>query len=86
MTDLPEAPGLVKPGEESAEQVAELLLVALGETNPQGHRCSGRIRCHRLGQARGGAVRRAMLGMGSLRVIRSDVGGTIRRAQAAPRH
>jgi hypothetical protein len=86
MTGLPEAPGLVKPGEESAEQVAELLLVVLGEMNPQGYRGSGRTRRHRLGQARGGAVRRAVLGIRSLRVIQLDVGDTIQRAQAAPRH
>jgi hypothetical protein len=75
---------LVKPDQESAEQVAELVSVVLGQAGPQEERAAGGDRRDRTGQARGGAVRRAMVGMRSLRVIRSDVGDTMRRVQAAP--
>jgi len=85
MTGLLEAKGLVKPGQKSAQQVAELVLVVLGQASPQQDRAAGGGRRDRTGQARGGAVRRAVVGMRSLRGNRSDVGGTKRRAQAAPR-
>src|SRR5437016_6294002 len=85
MTGLLEATGLVKPGQESAEQVAELLPVVLGQPGPQRDWAPARTRRFGPGQARGGAVCCAVVSMRSLRVIRSDVGDTRRPAQAAPR-
>jgi hypothetical protein len=70
MTDLPEALGLVEPGEEPAEQVAELLPSVGGQAGPQGNRPREQGRRGGLDQARGGAVGRAAVGMGSLRSVR----------------
>jgi len=81
MTGLLEAPSLVESGQQSPEEVEELLPLGGGEPRPETQR---RGRC-RGGQGRGGMVDRAVVSMRSLQVIRSDVVGTIRRAQAAPR-
>src|SRR3954453_15119589 len=84
MAVLPEAPCLVEPGEQPAEQVAELLPSVGGEACPE-PRARVRVRRRWGGQARGGAVGRAAVGMWSLRVVDSGILGTARPAQAARR-
>ena len=83
MTGLPAAIGRQEPGQELAEQVAELPLPLGRESSPDARSIRRRGKYDR--QGRGGTPRRAVAGMGSLRVARSDAVGTTRPAQAARR-
>ena len=83
MTGLPAAIGRQEPGQELAKEVAELTLPLGREPSPDGR--GGRRRGGVDRQGRGGASRRAVAGMGALRVARSDAVGTTRPARAARR-
>ena len=74
--------GRVEPGEELAEQVAELLLPVGRQVSPHRRRV-GRRRCGRR-QARGGAGRRVVSDMRFLRWGRPGVAGTTRPVRATP--
>jgi hypothetical protein len=83
MASLPAPGGRLEPGQELTEQVAELPPPVGREPSPDRRRDRRRWGWGR--QARGGVIRRAVAGMGSLRVSRSGGVGTTRPARAARR-